>query len=58
MKIEENRELIMEMEEENYHSAAQKGSRVGGSMNGSQHNFVAGSDNVEESGAKMSNLEK
>ena len=47
MKIEENRELIMEMEEENYHSAAQKGSRVGGSMNGSQHNFVAGPDNVE-----------
>ena len=46
----------MEIEEENHHNATQKGSRVGASMNGSQHNFVAGSDNVEESGAKMSNL--
>ena len=46
----------MEMEEENYHNTIQKGSRVGGSMNGSQHNFAAGSDNVEESGGKMSSL--
>ena len=36
------------------HNGTQKGSRVE-SMNGSQHNFVAGSDNIEE-GGKFSNI--
>ena len=46
VKLEENRELIMEMEEENYNQPPQKGSRVG-SFNGSQQKFGSGSDQTE-----------